>query len=146
MKEEKSFGRFCMSVRRKIEIAPKPSTTRKQVGHLEGWLAEKFLRALLLELDQLAQDEGGRSGRDESVFRGHVRLRFAGDVFEDFLEILQVEQRQTFVVAEFVDQRDEARLRFIQPEHAGKRSGPNSSTVARRRAPGSFERVRNSTG
>ena len=49
---------------------------------------------------------------------------FAGDVFEDFLEILQVEQRQMFVVAEFVDERDEARLRFVEPEHAGKKERP----------------------
>ena len=46
---------------------------------------------------------------------------FAGNVFEDFLEILQIEQRQMFVVAEFIDERDEAGLRLVEPEHAGEK-------------------------
>ncbi len=109
-----------MSVRRKIEIAPKPSTTRNRVGHLKRWFAEKFFRALLFELDQLAQDERSGSGRDEPVLGGDVRFRFAGDVFEDFFKILQIEQWQMFVVAEFIDERDEARLCLVEPEHAGE--------------------------
>ena len=96
----------------------------QQILNFKRRLAEELLRALLLELDQFAKDERSRCRRDEPIFRGHVRLGLAGDVFEDFLEIFQIEQRQMLVVAEFVDQRDEARLRFVEPKHPGKKERP----------------------
>src|SRR3954454_13849208 len=84
-------------------------------------LPEKLFRALLLEFDQLTQDKRTRGCWNQSIFRGHIRLGFTGDVFEDFFEVLQIEQRQMFVVAEFVDHSDQTRLRFVEPEHAGKK-------------------------
>ena len=74
------------------------------------------LRALLLERQQAALDRADARGRHVAVV-GLQLLRVIADVLQHRAQVLQVEQQQAVVVGDLEDERQHARLRFVEIEH-----------------------------
>ena len=100
-----------------------------------------FSRALLLEREQAALDRADARGGNVAVV-GLQLLRVIADVLQHRAEILEIEQQQAVVVGHLEDERQHARLRFVQVEHARQqqrardpRRSRGSGGPARRRRP-----------
>lgn len=87
-----------------------------EVVDLKALLAIEAFRALLLQLDDLAQDRARARRADRAIFRRDGVLALVADELQHLLQVLQVKQRQLVVVAEFEDERHHPALRVVEPQ------------------------------
>jgi hypothetical protein len=88
----------------------------QEVGDLELRLAEERVGSLLLEDDERSEEDPDRRRRHPAVV-GEDRLALVRrEELQRRGEVLEVEQRQVVVVAVLEDEREDRRLRLVQPE------------------------------
>jgi hypothetical protein len=107
-----------MSVHHPLAIA-----CGEQVVHIEGAFAEEAVGALLLDLDELAQDDVHRGAAHGAVLLADGLLPLIGDELQHAAQVLQVEQRQAVVVAVLEHQGEHALLGVIQLQDAAQQHG-----------------------
>ncbi len=83
-------------------------------------LAEERLGALLVELDDVAQQHPGGGGRQAADALQRRLALVAREVLEDGPEVVEVEQRQALLVGVVEDERQRRRLRLVGVEHLGE--------------------------
>ena len=84
-----------------------------QVVKIQRRFAEKFLAALLLNLDQPALDRADARRRNISVL-GLEFGRMLAHMLQHGLQVLEIQQQQPIVVRDLEDQRQHAGLRVVQ--------------------------------
>ena len=89
----------------------------QQVVHLEAAFTEEGIRALLFDLDQLAQDDvdGGRT--DLAVLLADLVLAFVGHELEYPAKVLQIDQAEVVVIAVLEHQGQHALLGVVQVQY-----------------------------
>src|SRR5262249_17820916 len=104
-----------------------------------------MIGALLLEHQQRALDRPDRGLGDIPVFRGELTGAIS-QVLQQRLQVLEIEQRQLFVVGDFEGDIEHAFFASLRSIRRDRRSGPNSETVARIGWPFSPNRSQKMTG
>ena len=103
-----------------------------EVVEIERGLAEKFARALLLELEQAALDRADAGGADVAVFHGEFGGVLA-DEAQHFAQVFEVEQKESVVVGDAKEDLQHALLGVVEIEDAGEEQRPH---LGNRRAHG----------
>ena len=90
-----------------------------QVIEIECGFAEKFVRALRFECEQIALDRSGAGGRNVPV----VSFKLVGvvrDVLQHRTQVLEVQQKQSIFVGDFENDVEHAFLGVVQLKQAPK--------------------------
>ncbi len=91
--------------------------TAHQVVDVERGFPEEAGGSLLFQTGQAAHDNPGRGGLEKAVFLLEFRLPVFLDIFQHGFQVLDVEQRQPFVVAVFEDHGEDPGLVFVEIEY-----------------------------
>src|SRR5688500_14001106 len=104
---------------RQLEYAddsPAVAILLDEVFYLELRLAEKLFGSLLFELDHLPQQHSDGRLRHPAV-RLELLGSFIGQILEHRSQVGEIDQQQSLVVAVLEYEREDARLRRVEPEH-----------------------------
>ncbi len=107
-----------------IDHAAAVSGGAHHLRDVERRLAEEAVRALLLQHEERALDGADGGLRDIAVAGGEV-ARLVGDISEERLQILEVEEEEALLVGEAEGDVEHALLGVVQVEQAGKEERPD---------------------
>src|SRR5438552_8491840 len=95
-----------------------------QVIEIECGFAEKFVRALRFEREQIALDRSGAGGRNVPVLRFEL-VGAVPDVLQHRTQVLEVQQKPSIFVGDFENDVEHAFLCVVQLEQAPKQQRPH---------------------
>src|ERR1700745_993353 len=83
-----------------------------QIVEIQRRLTEKFVRSLRFQREEIALDRSGAGGGDISIL-GFKLVGVVGNVLQHGAQVLEIEEEPTFVVGDFENDVEHARLRVV---------------------------------